>query len=155
MKVILSRYPTFLIKETDELDDNHERKHKAINADSGASFGPASQPDVRDWIWRHDLVENLGLFESEDAASEAGDRYNSEMRAKYMSQGYTKVACSMNLGIVNSILEEKIEKEVTPENIKEKLPELFGGGIRVREVGEQDCEIHNFLNDDDDEPTLN
>ena len=61
----------------------------------------------------------------------------------------------MNLGIVNSILEEKIEKEVTPENIKEKLTELFGEGIRIREVGEEDCEIHNFLKDDDDEPTLN
>ena len=159
MRVIVSRYPIFLIKEIDELDDDYERKVKVTNVDSGEKFGPASPSEARKWCHSYDIVENLGIFESEEAAEEIGDAYNSEMRAKYMPQGYTRVACSMNFGIVNSILEEREQrgKIPTPEEVKEKLSELLGGDVSIRAIEDKDeCEIHNFMKkDDDDEPTLN
>ena len=159
MRVILSRYPIFLIKETDELDDNYDRKVKVTNVDSGEKFGPASPSEARDWCWSYEIVENLGIFESEKAADEAGDNYNREVRAKYMQEGYTRSSCSMNFGIVNNILEEREQrgKLPTPEEVEAKLKELLGGDVNIRTVEDEDeCEIHNFMKkDDDDEPTLN
>ena len=159
MRVILSRYPIFLIKEIDELDDDYERKVIVNNVDSGEKFGPASPSEAREWCHSYDIVENLGIFESEEAANEAGDAYNIEMRAKYMPQGYTRVASSMNFGIVNSILEEREQrgKIPTPEDVEAKLKELLGGDVSIRTIEDEDeCEIHNFMKkDDDDEPTLN
>ena len=157
MKVILSRYPIFLIKETAELDDNYERKHLATNVDSGESFGPAPMKEVREWCHSYDIIETLGIFDNDEAADEAGDNYDLELRAKYMPDGYNLVVCCKNHGVVDTILDSKERKMPTPEEVAAKLKELLGGDVNIRTVEDEDeCEIHNFMKkDDDDEPTLN
>lgn len=148
-----------VIKESEELDENYHRKQVITNIDSDEMFGPATREEVQNWAHSWDIIENLGIFESKQAAFDAGDNFNKEVRAKYIPKGYMIAQCSMNMAMVNNILEEEEERSEmpTPEQVNERLKQLFNGKLDIQEIeDEDDCEIHNFMKkDDDDEPTLN
>ena len=128
------------------------------NVDSNDEvFGPASKDVVRDWVQGHDIIEIFGIFGNHEDAEEASERYLMEMRARYMPRGYSKVACSMVFSAVNSILEEEEERNgmPSPEEVKAHLTKLLNDG-GIQEIEDEDeCDIHYFIKDDDDEPTLN
>ena len=161
MKIILSRYPLNSMKNIHESHDNEFRPLvEATNHDTGEIIGPVDTDVAEAWVGGQDIVEVIGIYDNHDEAKDAADNFQVEQRSRLVGNRYDRLGCSFNAHEVMSAKEHNEYDASIPSSseIEEKLRSMLPDDVGVKVVEsdfEEECEVHNFLNNDDDEPTLN